>query len=60
MSSPGKAFSGSLVNGRFVPNVIEELIRECDPDGKIVEDRVRKSAYVHERLHAAKKLADEL
>jgi Domain of unknown function (DUF6456) len=37
-----------------------DLVRECDPSGAIVEHRVRKSGYVHERLHAGKKLADEL
>jgi hypothetical protein len=37
-----------------------DLVRECDPSGAIVEHRVRRSAYVHERLHSAKKLAAEL
>jgi hypothetical protein len=37
-----------------------DLGRECDPSGAIVEHRVRRSNYVHERLHGAKKLADEL
>jgi Domain of unknown function (DUF6456) len=37
-----------------------DLVRECDPSGAIVEHRVRRSAYVHERLHSAKKLASEL
>jgi len=37
-----------------------DLVRECDPPGAIVENRVRRSNYVHERVHSAKKLADEL
>jgi Xaa-Pro aminopeptidase len=37
-----------------------DLVRERDQSGAIVEHRVRKSAYVRELLHAAKKLADEL
>ena len=36
------------------------MIREVDPGGAIVAHPVRKSAYVHERLHSAGKLADEL
>jgi Domain of unknown function (DUF6456) len=60
ISSAGKVFGGSLVNGKFVPNSTGELVRECGPDGAIVEHRVRKSAYVHERLHSAKKLDHEL
>jgi hypothetical protein len=48
------------VNGKFVPNATGELVRECGPDGAIVEHRVRKSAYIHERLHSAKKLDHEL
>jgi hypothetical protein len=51
-SSAGKAFGESLVNEKFVPNATGELVRQCGPDGAIVEDRVRKSAYVHERLHS--------
>jgi hypothetical protein len=39
---------------------VADLVRECDPSSAIVEHRIRKSGYVHERLHAAKKLANEL
>jgi hypothetical protein len=56
----GKHFGGSMINGKFVPNVVGELRREVDPEGKIVEHRVRKSAYVHDRMHATGKLAAEL
>jgi hypothetical protein len=60
VSSSGKPFGGSLVNGQFLPNSTGELIRECGPHGAIVQHRVRKSSYVHERLHSFQKLADEL
>jgi hypothetical protein len=43
-----------------VPHSPGELRREVDPTGKIVEHRVRKSSYVHERMHAAGKLVGEL
>jgi hypothetical protein len=59
----GKQYGGSMVNGKFVPHSPGELRREVGPDGHIVEHRVRKSAYVHERLHSMcgpQKLADEL
>jgi hypothetical protein len=62
-SSTGKPYGGQMVNGKFVPNAVGELRREVCPDGKIVEHRVRKSIYVHERLHnltGPQKLADEL
>jgi len=36
------------------------MVRECDPGGRIVAHPVRKSSYVHDRLHSAGKLADEL
>ena len=39
---------------------IAEMVRECDPNGRIVVHPIRKSVYAHERLHSAKKLADEL
>jgi hypothetical protein len=62
-SSTGKPYGGYTVNGKFVPHSVGELRREVDPTGKIVEHRVRRSAYVHERLHnltGPQKLADEL
>jgi hypothetical protein len=49
-----------MINGKFIPNVIGELRREVDPNGQIVEHRVRNSAYVHDRMHSAGKLAAEL
>jgi len=52
-----------MVNGKFVPHSVGELRKEVDPEGRITEHRVRKSAYVHERLHSLtgpQKLADEL
>jgi hypothetical protein len=63
VSSAGKPYGGNVVNGKFVPNSVGELRREVDPTGKIVEHRVRRSVYVHERLHnltGPQKLADEL
>jgi hypothetical protein len=63
LSSTGKAYGGYTVNGKFVPNASGQLRREVDPTGKIVEHRVRRSSYVHERLHnlsGPQKLADEL
>jgi hypothetical protein len=63
ISSAGKPYGGNIVNGRFMPHEIGDLRREVDPTGKIVEHRVRKSTYVHERLHSLngpQKLADEL
>ena len=36
------------------------MIREVDPGGAIVAHPVRRSAYVHERVHSTGKLADEL
>ena len=59
---PGKQYGGAVVNGKVVPHSPAELRREVVPDGQIVEHRVRKSAYVHERLHSMsgpQKLADE-
>src|ERR1039458_9413709 len=61
--SPGKQYGGTMVNGKFVPHSPGELRREVGPDGHIVVHPVRKSAYVHERLHSLtgpQKLADEL
>jgi hypothetical protein len=55
-SSTGKAYGGYIVDGKFVPHSPGELRRELDPDGKITEHRVRKSSYVHERMHAAGKM----
>jgi hypothetical protein len=49
-----------MINGKFVPNVVGELRREVDLNGQIVEHRVRNSAYVHDRMHSAGKLAAEL
>jgi hypothetical protein len=43
-------------NGQDAAN----LVREQDPMGAIVVHPVRKSAYVHERLHSTGKLANEL
>ncbi len=63
LTSTGKPNGGSMVNGKFVPHSVGELRREVDPTGKIVEHRVRRSAYVHERLHnltGPQKLPDEL
>jgi hypothetical protein len=63
VSSTGKPYGGYTVNGKFVPHSTGELRREVDPTGKIVEHRVRKSTYVHEKLHnltGPQKLADEL
>lgn len=60
MSSSGNTFGGVTVNGKFIPHSVGELRREMDPDGKITEHRVRKSTYVHERMHAAGKLHQEL
>jgi hypothetical protein len=63
LSSAGKHFGGNVVDGKFVPNAVGDLRREVCPEGKIVEHRVRKSTYVHERLHnltGPQKLADEL
>lgn len=63
LSSTGKAYGGYTVNGKFVPHAVGQLRREVDPTGKIVEHRVRRSSYVHERLHnltGPQKLADEL
>jgi hypothetical protein len=63
ISSAGKPYGGSIVNGRFVPHSMGDLRREVDPTGKIVEHRVRRSSYVHERLHnltGPQKLPDEL
>ena len=56
----GKHFGGARINGKFVPNVVGKLRREVDPNGQIVEHRVRNSAYVHDRMHSAGKLAPEL
>ena len=61
--SRGKPYGGYTVNGKFVPHSPGEMVRELDPQGKIVEHRVRKSSYVHERLHSLsgpQKLPDEL
>jgi hypothetical protein len=52
-SSTGKAYGVSIAG-------VGELRREVDPAGAIVEHRVRRSGYVHERLHSTGKLADEL
>jgi Domain of unknown function (DUF6456) len=63
MSSTGNPYGGVVVKGKFVAHSVGELRREVDPTGKIVEHRVRRSAYVHERLHnltGPQKLADEL
>lgn len=63
LASNGKHFGGDIINGKFTPHVTGELRREVDPTGKIVEHRVRKSVYVHERWHnisGPHKLADEL
>jgi hypothetical protein len=49
-----------MVNGRFIANATAELVRECGPGGVIVVHPVRKSSYVHERLHSAGKMADGL
>jgi len=43
-----------------MPHSLGELRREVDPAGKIVEHRVRKSSYVHERMHSAGKVAPAL
>lgn len=62
-SSTGQPYGGTIIDGKFVPHSPGELRREVDPTGKIVEHRVRRSAYVHERLHSMsgpQKLADEL
>jgi hypothetical protein len=63
ISSSGKHFGGSYVKGKFVPHAVGDLRRDVDPTGKIVEHRVRRSSYVHERLHSLtgpQKLRDEL
>jgi Domain of unknown function (DUF6456) len=62
-SSNGKRFGGYTIKGKFMPNASAEMIREVDPGGAIVAHPVRRSAYVHERLHnmsGPQKLADEL
>jgi len=58
--SAGKQFGGSMQNGKFVPNATAEMIREVDPGGAIVSHPVRKSPYVHERLHSTGKIVHEL
>jgi hypothetical protein len=63
IGSTGHPYGGSMVKGTFVPNSVGELRKEVDPEGRIIEHRVRRSAYVHERLHnltGPQKLADEL
>jgi hypothetical protein len=55
-----KAYGGFTINGKFIPNSSAPLIREVDPNGAIVVHPVRKSSYVHERLHSMGKLAHEL
>lgn len=63
ISSSGNPYGGVIHKGKFVAHSNGELRREVDPTGKIVEHRVRKSSYVHERLNSLtgpQKLADEL
>jgi hypothetical protein len=63
-SSGRKPYGGSYnEKGRFIPNATGEMRREVDPAGRITTHPVRRSAYVHERLHnltGPQKLADEL
>jgi hypothetical protein len=63
-SSSGKAYGGSYnEKGKFIPNSVGEMRREVDPEGRITTHPVRRSGYVHERLHnlsGPQKLADEL
>jgi Domain of unknown function (DUF6456) len=56
---PEKLATVRINNGQHAA----DLVRECDPSGAIVEHRVRRSSYVHERLHTLsgpQKLPDEL
>ena len=59
IGSGGKAYGGSMQNGKFAPHASAALIREVDPNGAIVVHPVRKSSYVHERMHSTGKLANE-
>ncbi|MEO7143347.1 MAG: DUF6456 domain-containing protein [Bryobacteraceae bacterium] len=62
-TAKGKEFGGTMVRGKFVPNATADMVREVDPTGAIVSHPVRRSGYVHERLHSMsgpQKLADEL
>jgi hypothetical protein len=59
----GKEFGGTMVKGKFVPHATADMVREVDPTGAIVSHPVRRSGYVHERMHSMsgpQKLADEL
>jgi hypothetical protein len=63
LSSNGKAYGGTLEAGKFLPHANAHLVREQDPADAIVIHVVRRSAYVHERLHSLsgpQKLPDEL
>jgi hypothetical protein len=63
LSENGAPYGGEYKNGKFVPNTTAAFVREQGPDGGIVSHAVRRSAYVHERLHSLsgpQKLADEL
>jgi hypothetical protein len=52
LSSNGKAYGGTVTGGKFTPHASAALVREQDPAGAIVVHAVRRSAYVHERLHS--------
>lgn len=62
ISSAGKPYGGYLDKKEeaFIPRPPVAVVRECDPNGAIVVHPVRKSSYVHERLHGSGKLAHEL
>jgi hypothetical protein len=63
LTSSGEPYEGSTEGGKFTPHAGAQLVREQDPTGAIVVHPVRRSAYVHERLHSLsgpQKLPDEL
>jgi hypothetical protein len=60
MSNPKKPTSEVLGTLRGNNGRTEDLVRELDPEGKIVEHRIKRSTYAHDRLYAAKQIPHEL